>query len=242
MGMPTMIDDLEDFEFAVGNRFGRIFPRWRTTRLATPRELVEYVTTHSEPSADERSVKQHAFYFIRTLIARELRADPREILPTTLSALMPVLKQRRHYWKQISRELRVPLWPRLSRPSWVQWAITLTVAGLSYGVFLVAAYALEGSAVSILIGAVFAAGLCALLLRITEPFATEFLPPTLTVGDLAAYATAYGSKNPGLAVKPSSRSQNLEIVRDLVRLEIGATRIDEDATWEELQASARSAP
>jgi hypothetical protein len=239
----AMIDDLEDFEYAVGDRFGRIFPRWRTTRLATPRELVDYVTARSAPSPDLRSVKQHAFYFIRTLIARELRVNPQQVSPTVVLAhLMPEPAQRRDDWKRISRELRVPLLPQLSRPSSVQWAITLTVAVLSYAVFLLAAFALEGSAVSILVGAVFAAGMCALLFRITERFATEFLPPTLTVGDLAAYATAYGSKNPALAVKPSSRSQNLEVVRDLVRLEIGATRINEDATWEELHVSARSAP
>jgi hypothetical protein len=238
-----MLDDLEDFEFAVADRFGRIFPRWRTTTLATPRELVDYVTARSAPSPDQRSLKQHAFYFIRALIARELGASARELLPTTqLASLMPDPDHRRYHWKRITHQLAVPLLPRLSRPSAVQWAITLTVAALSYAVFLLAAFALEGSSVSILIGVLFAAGFCALLFRLTEPFATAFLTPTLTVGDLAAYATAYGSTNPALAVKPSSRSQNLEIVRDLVRLEIGATRINQDATWEELDASARSAP
>jgi hypothetical protein len=237
-----MIDDLEDFQYAVGDRFGRIFPRWRTTGLATPRDLVDYITARTASSPDQRSVKQHAFYFIRALIARELRVNPQEVSPTTvLAQLLPEPAQRRDDWKRISRELRVPLLPQLSRPSSVQWAITLTVAVLSYAVFLLAAFVLEGSGVSILAGAVFAASLCVLLFCLTERFATEFLPPTLTVGDLAAYATAYGSKNPALAVKPSSRSQHLEVVRDLVRLEIGATRISQDATWKELHVSARSA-
>lgn len=239
-----MVDDLEDFEFAVGARFKKSFSRWRPTVLATPRELVDYVTARGDPPSDRRSVKQHSFYIIRSLIAGRLgMASSREILPATrLAELIPHPVQRRHHWNLIRRELEVPMLPRLSRPSTIQWAITVTIAVFSFGVFLLAAFALNGSPLSLLIGALFAAGLCAVLLRLTEGFATEFLPPSLTVGDLAAYATAYGSKNPHLAMHASSRSQNLEIVRDLVRLEIGATAINLDATWEELQASARRAP
>lgn len=232
------MDDFEDFEFAVAHRFKNVFSSKRPTKLATPRELVDYVSVQTEPIADQRSLKQHAFYFIRGVIATELGVERGQLLPgTMLASLMPDRDQRRHHWKRIRRELGITWLPRLSRPSAVQWAIAITVAVLSYGVMLLAAIALEGSQVSLIIGAMSAGGFCALIFPLTEQFATEFLPASLTVGDLAAYATAYASKNRGLSINPSSRSQNLEIVRDLIRLEIGATAVNLDATWEELQTS-----
>jgi hypothetical protein len=238
-------DDLEDFEFAVAERFPGYFSRRRRPVLATPRELADYllVAQKSQPAPDQRSIKQHAFYSIRTLFATRLRRSRGEIGPRTpLRDLLPDPQRRRSEWSAITAALGIPHFPQLHRPSTVQWSMTLTVAVLSFAVFLIAGFRLGGSSALLGIGLLSTAVLCALLLRATQKHATLFGPPTLTIGDLAAYATAYGSRVSGLSIKPTTRSQYLEIVRDLVRLEIGASKINDDATWDELSRSARSAP
>ena len=54
-------------------------------------------------------------------------------------------------------------------------------------------------------------------------------------------ATAYGSPLLDPALEPRSRAQILEVVRELVRFELGAPLVRLDASWDELVASARSA-
>ena len=238
----TNLDDLEDFEFAVAKRFPKAFSPRHATMLATPRELADYLAARSEPVGDERSIKQHAFYSVRAVLASQLNRNREEIRPRTqLRDLMPDLQGRRVDWNAISAALRVTHFPRLHRPSGLVWSITLVVAVLSLVAILIAGFALGGSSAVLIIGLTTGALLSAVLLRATEQHATLFAPPTLTVGDLAAYATAYGTKAPGISIRPSTRSQYLEIVRDLVRLEIGARKIHDDATWRELLSSARSA-
>jgi hypothetical protein len=237
-----MTDDLEDFEFAVVERFPQAFSRSRTAVLATPRELTEHLVGRSEPLADQRSIKQHAFYFIRALLARQLERSREDITPQVrLEELMPDPEQRRQDWKIIRAALGVPHFPRLGRSHSLEWMIALVVAVSSFAVFLLAGLMLAASWAVLPIGFGFAGTCCGLLLRATDRWATRFVPPTLTVGDLASYSTAFGSKVPGISVRPSTRSQIMEVVRDLVRLEIGATKIDMDATWAKLLASARSA-
>src|SRR5688572_366875 len=138
--------DLEDFEFAIIDRFPEAF-RGQSVTLRTPRALIEHLCANASTASDMRSIKQHAFYRIRAVLVRELDCEPALVRPSTkLELLLPNTAQRRRQWTAIRAAIRVSAIPRLSRPGWLAWTIT-AVVGLGFlGAVSVAAARLSETA------------------------------------------------------------------------------------------------
>jgi hypothetical protein len=234
--------DLEDFEFAVATRFPQAFPRGQSVTLTTPRALIEHLTANGASASDMRSIKQHAFYRIRALLVRELGCGPGLVRPATrLDVLLPNPAERRRQWARIRAALGAASVPRLSRPTWLVWTITVFV-GLSFlgAASFVAAHFSE-TALIIPSAGVVAGVLLFLVVRVTQSRAVHLPLVPATVGELASMVTAYGSPLLDPALQPGTRAQVLEVVRELIRFELGAALAKQDVSWKELAKSARSA-
>jgi hypothetical protein len=235
------VSDLEDFEFAVADRFRHI-PSLSQMASQTPRELIEQLAqVTSESPVDPRSVTHYAFHQVRDIIAQETRSDSSGIRPTTLVAtLLTDPQDRRRIWRAIRARFAIAEFPSLARSTSVERLIAIVAAGAFLGLlsFVLVEGALPGIAV-LVAGSGSLAVLWALL-RVTEQSAVHVQPPNLTVGDLAIYATAYGSPILGPLAVPLSRSQITEVIRALVQLEIGVRKSDLEAKWDDLAVAARA--
>jgi hypothetical protein len=226
--------DLEDFEFAVVDRFPHAFGRKKTVAPTTPAELVDHIVAELPPPSDRRSVKQHAFYRVRALLARQLGRPLRFIHPdTSLAELMPDAQRRRAEWAAIRAALKVPTVHGLARPEAVLWTI-VTASGGAFlaGVSVVARYGPLWLIIPT--GAAAASLVFAGLFRATRRLAVHLAWVPATVGDLASFVTAYGSPLLDPALIPRTRGQVREVVRELLRLEAGARPVDLDQQWERL--------
>ena len=230
-----MAPDLEDFEFAVVARFPNAFPNGRSITLATPRELIAHLVSHASPPREEATLLARAFYRIRSVLAFEVGCAEKRITPRTrLAALMPDPETRRAQWSAVLDELAIPHTPHLARPRILEWAIALVV-GAAFLVAVSAAASMFAATWPIfVVGAAVAGAFTLAFLRFTAPWARHFAPRELTVGDLAHSAVAYGTPLLETPYPQMTRSQIIEVVRALVRQEIGASRAGLDVTWTEL--------
>ena len=233
--------DLEDFEFAVADRFPAAFSAQELATATTPGELVAQLEAHATATGDPTLLLARAFYRIRHAFAEAAHVPADSIAPQTrLAELLPDLQNRRQTWAAFRRAVVIPHTPRLARSNAVAWGITIAV-GAS---FLVAVSMTASRAPAtwpiIPIGALASGGVFWALLRITAPLARYFEPRELTAGDLAYYAVAYGAPFLEAEYPALTRAQIIEAVQALVRLEIGAPRMRLDMTWRELVLAARA--
>lgn len=234
--------DIEDFEFAVADRFRHVLGRRRGVLMPpTPRALARLLTTESAGASRSASLTARAFYRIRATVARQLNIPSTSIRPgARCRDLLPDLATRRAQWMAIDDALRLHAPPRLCRSGSVAAAVAIFVG-------LVTLWAALASAAThtddwLAYPSIAASGAVALVLalRVTRPWARYFHPPDLTVGALAHYAVAYGSPMLGDLTRPIDASQTLEVVQALVRLEFDVWRVNPDATWAELESRARA--
>ena len=100
--------DLEDFEFAVAERFPDAFPTDLSVRPTTPRDLVDHLAANVSPSHGDVQLTVRAFYRIRRVLASSLDITARRIAPRTpLAEVMPHLEVRRPQWLTIRNGLRL---------------------------------------------------------------------------------------------------------------------------------------
>jgi hypothetical protein len=227
--------DVEDFEFALAERFGALLEHHEAMVLpATPRALAALLVRPRMGRASPVSVTARAFFRIRAGLADQLGIERSQILPGTRCCdLMPDIALRREQWNRFRRRLGLRQVPRLVRSSPLAWTIVVLSATAALVAAIAAKVLLPASllspAVLLASGGVIMVGL-----RVTRHRAVLFMPRDLTVGQLTHYAVAYGSPILGDAIDPSSTSQMLEVIQALARLEIGAPLVDPDSTWEEL--------
>jgi hypothetical protein len=237
----TVTVDLEDFEFAVADRFPGVFGRSQRLTAATPRELIDQLASHASSPDDGPCLTVRAFYRIRRMLSQYLDRSPRGIVPTTcLTELMPDLEQRRSQWLAVHAAIGAKYGARLVRPEPLAWVIALTVGTLFLATISAAAIIFTTTWPILPVGAIAAALTTWAALQITSPWARHFEPRDFTVGDLARYAVAYNSPVLDAEYPVLTRSQIIEIVRALVRLEVGAVTMPLDATWRELVHVSRA--
>jgi len=153
---------------------------------------------------------------------------------------MPDLEQRRSQWLAVHAAIDVKYGARLVRPEPLAWVIALTVGTLFLATVSAAAILFTTTWPILPVGAIAAALTTWAALQITSPWARHFEPRDFTVGDLARYAVAYNSPVLDAEYSVLTRSQIIEIVRALVRLEVGAVTMPLDATWRELVNVSRA--
>lgn len=236
-----MTIDIEDFEYAVAERFGPI-PKHRRdkTMASTPRSLAQFLAGDIPATATGPSLTVRAFYRIRDLLAHCAASDPVLIRPSTRCAdLFPNLAARPAAWRKVRVALEIPQAPRLDRPAGLEWFIALAAAGVTLGVVVSATMVLP---TAFIFPAMLLAGghSVHIGLRLTRRWAWLFTPPDLSVGTLAYYVVAYGSPILGDLQRPVHRSQMLEVIQALARLEIGASHVHPDATWQQLYFESRA--
>lgn len=218
--------DLEDFEFAVVDRFPQAFSSKRPVNSATPRQLIDHLTSVAVAREAGATLTVRAFLRLRQLLSRQVGCALKSIGPRTrLADLMP-FDERRSHWEVVRSSLALRQIPRLVRPTALAFIIALGVPGVTAMLF--------NPAASYWLFALVTLQGVDLALLATRPLARRFLPDDLTVGDLARYAVAYGSPILESRYPENCRSQIIEIVRALVRLEIGSRAMPLDTTWREL--------
>lgn len=233
--------DIEDFEFAVSERFHHALSREAVYSAPTPRELAAALMSHAAGGESRVSLTARGFYRIRRWMADVLDVDARSITPSTrLVDLLPDLAIRRLVWTHFREMLGIRQAPRLYRPRIVSWSIAILAGTAGLTAMLLAASITSSLPLFYSVGGVVAAASIWALSRLTLGWAYDFIPPGLTVGALAHYVVAYGSPVLGELALPVSRSQTLEVVQSLARLEIGARHVHPDATWEQLGDLARA--
>jgi hypothetical protein len=217
-----MCIDIEDFEFSLAKRFGaRLRQNERITLPPTPRALATLLAGRAVGTPSPVSLTARAFFRIRTALAQQLDLAPSAILPgTRCHDLMTDLALRPVQWTQLRERLGIREAPRLVRSEPLAWTIAVVGALVTLTAAIGAAVLLPTSLIFPVISLA-GGGAAAVALRLTRHRACLFRPPNLTVGHLAHYAVAYGSPILGDVVNPISRSQTLEVVQSLARLEIG---------------------
>ncbi|MFL5614879.1 MAG: hypothetical protein ACJ796_14545 [Gemmatimonadaceae bacterium] len=234
--------DLEDFEFAVAERFHRVFPLQAAYSARTSRELAAALAPDAPDLENPVSLTARAFYRIRSWVAEVLDIDPRSLSPSTRWAdVLPDGATRRIAWAHLRDLLAIREAPRLHRPRAVTWPIAIVTSAVGLEViFAVTAMGPAQGLLFLAAGEIVAGLIASALLRLTRAWAYEFVPPDLTLGAVAHYAVAYGSPILGDLAQPATRGQTLEVVQSLARLEIGAASVHPDATWEQLAHLARA--
>jgi hypothetical protein len=230
-----MTVDIEDFEFAIAERFRHALASPPTRSASTPRELATALTRGGPGMESSVSVTARAFFRIRRYFADVLDVDAQSIGPSTRCRdLLADHATRRIVWTHFREFLHLREAPRLYRPRRVEWPIAILTGTAGLTAMLGVAALSVIPALFFLAGALAAGGVIWALLRLTRPWAYEFVPAELTLGALAHYAVAYGSPILADLAQPANRGQTLEVIQSLARLEIGAPRVHPDATWEQL--------
>ncbi len=233
-----MYVDLEDFELALGERFPDA--AWKEPVVVrTPREVVDHLAAHAAPSDDSALLLARAFYALRRQVGSQLGIPMKHITPRTRFAdLLPDRESRPAQWKALRIATGIRHFPALVRPDVVALRIAVAV-----GLALVAAVSLAAasfglSALVPLIGIGVVVLTTWVGLRLTAHLALEFISPELTVGVLARHAVANGSPMLGVTYPHMSRSQIIEVVRELLALESDLPCTNLDSTWEDLARAA----
>src|SRR5438034_11386036 len=109
--------DIEDFEFAVYERFGQLLANGPRRSARTPRELATALAPAAPGLDSSVSVTARAFFRIRRCLADIAGIDVRSLNPATRCAdLLPDLTTRRIVWAHFSQILRIRDAPHLHRP------------------------------------------------------------------------------------------------------------------------------
>jgi len=234
--------DLEDFEFALVERFPGAVAEKESVVIRTPRDVVDYLAACATPPPDPVLLLARAFYAIRRQLASQLDCSTERITPRSRVAdLLPERERRPAQWEALKTAIGVASIPPLVRPVDVSKRIAIGVGITDLAAVSVAIASLGLTALVPVIG--IAATILATWvgLRSTSQLALEFSPSDLTVGALARHVVAKGSPVLGAMYPHMSRSQIIEVVRELLALESDLPCTDLDATWEELaRAAARS--
>lgn len=233
--------DLEDFEFAVVERFPGAFVGKESIVVKTPRDVVDHLTARSAPSGEQVLLLARAFYALRRQLALQLDYPVSQITPRTRFAdLLPDRENRPAQWRTLLAAAGISSFP-LVRPDVVGRRLAVGVGATVLAAVSGSVATLGLSALVPVIGIASLALATWVGLRSTSHLAREFMPVDLTVGALARYAVAKGSPMLGVTYPHMSRTQITEVVRELVALEADISCTDMDATWEELaHAAARS--
>jgi hypothetical protein len=227
--------DLEDFEFAVAERFHTRFADTTHISARTPRELAAALAADSPEHDMQVLITARAFYRIRRWLADVLDIDARSITPSTPCAeLLRDKVIRRIVWNHLLELLQIRPAPGLYRPRLITWPIAILACATGLAAMSAIGTLVGPGSFGVLAGATTAMVTTWSLLRLTRVWAYDFLPAGLNVGALAHYAVAYGSPILGDLAQPANRSHTLEVIQSLAYLEIGASHAHPDATWAEL--------
>lgn len=231
--------DLEEFEFAVVERFPGVLWGKEPLVVKTPRDVVDHLAAQSTPSGDPVLLLARAFYALRRHLVSQLDYSTAQITPRTRFAdLFPDRERRPAQWQALRTSTGIRPFPPLVRPDVVARRIAVSVGVASLTALSLAAASFGLSALVPLIGI----GVVVLTtwagLRLTSHLALEFMSPDFTVGALARHAVANGSPMLGVTYPHMSRSQIIEVVRELLALEADLPCTDLDATWEDLARAA----
>jgi hypothetical protein len=231
--------DLEDFEFGLAERFPKAFAEKKPVVISTPRDVVDHLAARATPPSDPVLLLARAFYAIRRQLASQLDCPTEQITPRTrLADLLPDRASRPAQWDTLKAAIGVSSIPPLVRPVYVSKWIAVGVGIADLAAVTVAAASLGLTALVPVIGIASTVLGTWVGLRLTAHVALEFISPDLTVGVLARHAVAKGSPMLRATYPRMSRSQIIEVVRELLALESDLPCTDLDATWEELARAA----
>jgi hypothetical protein len=207
--------------------FGITIPDEDAERLATPREVTNYIMSRVVLSSEPACLSQQAFYFLREKFVPRLHLNRNAFRPKhSLENVIPK-ENRKHLWASLTAEVGGAL-PELARPVW----LLSILAFITTGVFAYATYYAEkniaggyslvfGSAMAIL----FAYGSTIT----TRPFKQNFRRGDKSVGDIVKYLI---SNSPHTFKKQSSgwtREQVAFVVREIIIDVTGITDFTEDS-------------
>jgi len=114
--------DLIEFVMDVEKVFQFRFPDDDMNDLTTPRRLIDYLTAHLPTAAEHRCPSQRVFYRLRSAVSARLGCPRSALRPdTSLLALIPA-QERATTWEGVRQDFgasRMPHWPRLDDPGWL---------------------------------------------------------------------------------------------------------------------------
>jgi hypothetical protein len=223
--------DLVEFVLAVERRFNLRISDEDAAQIATPRELIEYLSArlggrnHPGPCLTQR-----AFHRLRQAFVARLGARREVVRPQTeLAALVPQAT-RRQSWACLQAATCSGSWPELRRPAWLFWRLFGCSVAAAVAAF-VGLHDLWGWGLAVLgaLGVWILRGI--VLARATVGCKTEFKAPYVVVGDLVRFLLA----STPIEDEPFcwTRRQIASVVHALIVVELGVVEYTEDSRWGE---------
>lgn len=222
--------DLVEIIVRSEDAFGITIPDADATRITTPRELANFVSTKISLSNKPSCLSQQAFYFLRERFQQHLLFSRREFQPNTpLENLIPK-KNRQLTWATLQTEVGADVLPDLARPVWLFWTLfTLTVFIFFYATITIwnaLNISLPNSLVCGVIASICFGYVSALATRSTKK---HFRQNYKCVGDVARYVVANKPRIFKRDERQWTREQILEVVREIVADYVGSQNFSDDA-------------
>ena len=118
--------DLVEIVVRTEDAFGITIPDADATRITTPRELADFVTTKVSLSDESSCLSQQAFYFLRERFQSHLLFSRQSFRPNTpLEKIVP-MQNRQLIWSALRTEVGANALPDLARPIWLFWTLAVS--------------------------------------------------------------------------------------------------------------------
>jgi acyl carrier protein len=121
------IDSVE-FVMAIEEAFQIAIPDSDAERIATPRQVVDYVLQRLGEAEQRACLEQRGFYRLRRAVTRVFGVTRADVVPGTRWEDILPARQRRHNWRLLQQATGISPWPALSF-CWANFAEPIKTVG-----------------------------------------------------------------------------------------------------------------
>jgi len=230
--------DLVEIVIAIEEHFDVEIPNQIAARLATPRDVIDYVSgiLVGKRLGDRIPLDcptQRAFYRVRGALCASFGAVRSDVSPKLkLDDVVP-RRNRADRWNALQYQLgcdsRATRWPQLARRPFVEWMLVAPI-GAAFTTMVVFAATSRAPIVGILAAVSTTILIILFTQKLTSALRTEFVPGIMTIGDLAkmvALPERLERNKPGYW----TREHIAQDVRLIVMQELGLDSLSDDARF-----------
>lgn len=222
--------DLVEIVVRSEDAFGITIPDADATRITTPRELADFITTKVPLSEEPSCLSQQSFYYLRERFQSHTSFSRESFHPNTLLEKLVPKQNRRVIWAALQTEVGVNGLPDLARPIWLFWTLAAsTVLVFYYATVTIWNASNIGIANALLCGLVAAIAFGYVSSVATRLTKQHFRRSYKRVGEVALYLAA---NKPHVFKQEKlvwTREQVLEVVREIVAEYVGSQDFSDDA-------------